>query len=63
MTLMRYTPLFPFDPSIDSAMEHQHLVLAYVVVLAVQIFYLGYLVRQFVVARRAHSAMRRDARR
>jgi hypothetical protein len=32
------------------------------VVLAAQIFYLGYLVRQFVVACRAHSAMRRDAR-
>ncbi len=53
MTLLRLNPLFPFDPSIDSALEHRHLILAYLTVLSVQIGYLAYLVRQFMLTRRA----------
>jgi hypothetical protein len=53
---MRFNPLFPFDPAIDSALEHRHLVFAYLTVLTVQIGYLGYLVRQFVLARKARDS-------
>jgi hypothetical protein len=54
------TPLFPFDPAIDSALEHRHLILAYVVVLIGQIVYISYLVRQFVVAGRTRFRTGRD---
>jgi hypothetical protein len=53
MTLLRLNPLFPYDPSIDSVLEHRHLILAYLTVLSVQIGYLAYLVRQFMLTRRA----------
>jgi hypothetical protein len=53
MTLMRLNPLFPFDPTIDSVLEHRHLILAYVIVLTVQIGYLGFLIHQFLVTRKA----------
>ena len=39
-------PFFPFDPTLDSALGHRHLILAYVVVLVVQIGYFCYLFRQ-----------------
>jgi hypothetical protein len=55
-----FNPLFPFDPSIDSVLEHRHLVSAYLVVLTVQIGYLGYLVRQLVLTRKAYWQGRRD---
>jgi hypothetical protein len=48
------TPLFPFDPTLDSGLEHTHLVLAYVVVLTVQAGYVCYLLRQWIVVRKAH---------
>lgn len=53
-------PLFPFDPTIDSALEHRHLILAYVVVLAGQIAYISYLIRQFMVAGRTRFRTGRD---
>jgi hypothetical protein len=53
MPVLRFDPLFPFDPSIDSALEHRHLILAYFAVLSVQIGYLGFLVRRFMLTRRA----------
>jgi hypothetical protein len=60
--MMRFPPLFPFDPSIDSPLEHRHLILAYLAVLSVQIGYLGFLIRRFVLARRADWQLRRDPR-
>jgi len=62
MTIMRFSPLFPFDPSIDSPLEHRHLILAYFAVLSVQIGYLGFLVRRFVLTRKADWQLRRDHR-
>ena len=62
MRIMRFNPLFPFDPSIDSALEHRHLILAYLTVLLVQIGYISFLVRRFMLARRAESQMRQDHR-
>jgi hypothetical protein len=53
--VLNHTPLFPFDPAIDSALEHRHLIFAYVVVLVGQIVYISYLVRQFLVAGRTRS--------
>lgn len=35
--------LFPYDPKIDSALAHSHLVLAYCVVWGVHLGYLGYI--------------------
>jgi recombinational DNA repair protein RecT len=43
--------LFPYDPKIDSALGHSHLILAYCVVWAVQLGYLGYV----AIKRRAAS--------
>jgi hypothetical protein len=53
--IVNYNPLFPFDPAIDSALEHRHLIAAYVVVLAGQIAYISYLIRQFLVAGRTRT--------
>ena len=58
--ILNHTPLFPFDPAIDSALEHRHLIFGYVVVLVGQIVYISYLVRQFVVAGRTRSRPRPD---
>jgi hypothetical protein len=35
--------LFPYDPKIDSALGHSHLIFAYCVVWAVHLGYLGYI--------------------
>jgi hypothetical protein len=53
--MMLLNPLFPFDPTLDSGLEHRHLILAYVVVLIVQMGYLFYLLRQYIGTRRTHS--------
>lgn len=48
-------PLFPFDPALDTGLEHRHLIAAYVVVLGAQIGYFCYLFRQLKTASRSHS--------
>jgi|GEM_PF-5840103 len=55
LAMILLKPLFPFNPAIDTALEHRHLIAAYVVVLAVQIGYFCYSFRQLQIARRAHS--------
>jgi hypothetical protein len=37
------TGLFPYDPKIDSPLEHQHLILAYCAIWTVPLGYLGYI--------------------
>jgi hypothetical protein len=37
------TGLFPYDPKIDTPLEHRHLILAYCAIWVVQLGYLGYI--------------------
>ncbi len=60
MTLLN---VFPYDPAIDSVLEHRHLVLAYVLVLIVQIAYLCYLMRQWKITGKAAPSTPREATR
>ena len=55
LTIMLLNPLFPFDRALDSGLEHRHLILAYAVVLTVQIGYLCYLLWQLKNARKTQS--------
>lgn len=55
LAMILLKPLFPFNPAIDTTLEHRHLIAAYVVVLAVQIVYFCYSFRRLRIARRSHS--------
>jgi hypothetical protein len=55
LALMLLTPLFPFDPTLDTALGHRHLVIAYLVVLAIQGVYFTSLLRR-------RSRAKRDSR-
>jgi hypothetical protein len=39
--------IFPYDPKIDSVMDHQHLVIAYCLTWFVHLCYLGYVSRKW----------------
>jgi hypothetical protein len=54
-----YTPLFPYDPAIDSVLEHRHLVLAYGVVVVAQIIYAAYLIWRYLGVARVPLRSRR----
>ncbi len=43
--------IFPFDPNIDSALAHRHLVMAYFLVWFVQLGYLLYVGKKWFSAR------------
>jgi hypothetical protein len=42
--LVLFASLFPFDPAVDSAMAHRHLIAGYCITWAVHLAYLSYLV-------------------
>jgi hypothetical protein len=43
--------IFPYDPKIDSVMDHQHLVIAYCLTWFVHLCYLGYVSRKWYAAK------------
>jgi hypothetical protein len=46
-----FASVFPYDPKLDSAMAHEHLVIAYSLTWFVQLCYLFYVARKWYSAR------------
>lgn len=59
MTLLALAaPLFPYDPNLDSAMSHHHLLLGYAFTWGIQLVYLAYAGRKWYgqrISDRSHS--------
>jgi hypothetical protein len=47
--------IFPYDPNVDSAIEHHHLVIAYCLVWTVQLGYLYYVCRNLYMNKQSDS--------
>ena len=54
--------IFPFDPAIDSAMGHRHLIAVYCVIWLAHAAYAAYVVRKWIAVRREESQAREHSR-